>query len=52
MPSVCNLVANGNHDARWLARFEDDYHRIWLGTLKIWIDEFVTTTIRCVDDLG
>jgi len=50
MPSVCDLVANGNHDARWLARFEDDYHRIWPGTLEIWIDEFVTTTIRCVDD--
>ena len=26
MPPVRDLIANGNHDARWLARFEDDYN--------------------------
>jgi hypothetical protein len=25
MPSVRELITDGNHDARWLARFEDDY---------------------------
>ena len=50
MPSIRELIANGNHDARWLARFEDDYDRVWLGAFEVLIDEFITTTIRRVDD--
>src|SRR6266567_1763340 len=50
MPSVRELIANGNHDARWLARFEDDYDGVRLGTFEIWVDEFVTTAIRRLDD--
>jgi hypothetical protein len=32
MPSVRDLIADSNHDARWLARLEDDYDgvRAWL----------------------
>ena len=50
MPSVRDRIANRNHDARWLTRFNDDYDRVWLGEFKILIDEFITTTIRRVDD--
>ena len=50
MPSVRNLVANSNHDARRLAGFEDDYDCVRLGSFKIWIDEFVTTALRRLHD--
>jgi hypothetical protein len=50
MPSIRDLIANSNHDARWLARFEDDYDCVRLGTFKVWIDEFVPTAIRRLDD--
>src|SRR5580765_1784772 len=46
MPSVRDLVANRNHDARRLARFEDDYDCVRLRSFEIWIDEFVTTALR------
>src|SRR5580704_14002376 len=41
MPSVRDLIADGNHDARGLARFEDDYHGARLGSFEVRIDEFV-----------
>jgi hypothetical protein len=50
MPPVRGLVTNSNHDPRWLARFEDDDHCVWLGTFEVWIHEFVTPTIRRVHD--
>src|ERR1700719_1176637 len=50
MPSVRDLVANSNHDARRLAGFEDDYDCVRLGSFEIWIDEFVTTALRRLHD--
>src|SRR5437764_1395331 len=50
MPSVGDLIANSNHDARRLARFEDDYDCVRLRALEIWIDEFVTTALRRFHD--
>src|ERR1700730_10973655 len=43
-------AAPASYGPSWLARFEDDYHCVWLGTFEIWIDEFVTPTIRRVED--
>ena len=42
MPSVCGLIANGNHDPCWLACFEDDHDRVRLRAFEVWIDKFVT----------
>src|SRR4249919_3225932 len=50
MPSVRDLIADGNHDARRLARFEDDHHGAWLGSFEVRIDEFVATAFRRLDD--
>src|SRR6202048_5540718 len=50
VPSVRDLVADSNHDACGLARFEDDRHGIRLGVLEIRIDEFVTTALRGLHD--
>jgi hypothetical protein len=50
MPSVRDLIANSNHDARRLAGFEDDDDCIWLGSFEIWVDEFITTAVRRLHD--
>jgi len=50
MPSVRDLIADGNHDARRLARFEGDHHGAWLGSFEVRIDEFVATAFRRLDD--
>src|ERR1700730_1464030 len=50
MPSVRDLIANSNHDARRLAPFEDHYDCVRLGLFEIWIDEIVTTALRRLHD--
>src|ERR1700731_2540714 len=50
MPSVRDLIANSNHDARRLAPFEDHYDCVRLGLFEIWIDENVTTALRRLHD--
>ncbi len=50
MPSVRDLIADGNHNACGLARFEDDHHGAWLGSFEVRIDEFVATAFRRLDD--
>src|ERR1700730_4724750 len=50
MPSVRELIANSNHDARRLARSENDYDCVRLRSFEIWIDELVTTAFRRVHD--
>ena len=50
MPSVRDLVADGNHDARRFSRFEDDHDCVGLGPFEIRVDEFVTTALRRLDD--
>ncbi len=50
MPAVGRLVADGNHDAGWLTRFENDDDRVRLGTLEIGLDKLVTTAFRCIQD--
>src|ERR1700731_3500650 len=50
MPSVRDLIANSNHNARRLARFEDHYDCVRLGLFEIWIDEIVTTALRRLHD--
>src|ERR1700724_1575167 len=50
MPSVRELIANSNHDARRLAPFEDYYDCVRLGLFEIWIDEIVTTALRRLHD--
>src|SRR3981081_3271228 len=39
MPSVRDLIANSNHDARRRAPFEDYYDCVRLGLFAIWVDE-------------
>ena len=46
VPSVCRLIADGNHDARWLTRFENDNDCVWLRAFEVSINEFVTTALR------
>ena len=50
MPPVRDLVADSNHDAGGLARFEDDHHGVRLGSFEIRIDEVVTTALRRLHD--
>jgi hypothetical protein len=45
MPTVCRLVADGNHDACWFT-FEHDDDGVWLGTLEVGVNELVTTALR------
>src|SRR5215475_7338827 len=49
MPAVCRLVADGNHDACWLARLEDDDDCVRLRTLEVGVNELVTTPLRGID---
>jgi hypothetical protein len=46
MPAVCRLVADGNHDACWLTRLEDDDDCVGLSPLEVGVNEFVTTAFR------
>src|SRR5215470_7456972 len=46
MPAVRCLVADGNHDARWLAGFEYDDDCVRLRTLEVGVNELVTTALR------
>jgi len=50
VPSVRDPIADGNHDARGLPRFEDGYDGVGLGSFEIRVDEFVTTALRRVHD--
>src|SRR5712671_7938854 len=50
VPSVRDPIADGNHDARGLPRFEDGYDCVGLGSYEIRVDEFVTTALRRVHD--
>src|SRR5882757_3113148 len=50
VPSVRDLVADRGHDARRLARLEDDHHSVRLGAFEIRIDEFITTAFRRLYD--
>ena len=50
MPSVRDFVADGDHDARRLASFEDDHDCVGLGPFEIRVDEFVATALRRLDD--
>src|ERR1700680_2215385 len=45
MPSVRDLIANSNHDARRLAPFEDHYDCVRLGLFEILIDENGTKSL-------
>jgi hypothetical protein len=49
-PSVREFIANSNHDARRLPRFENDYDCVRLRSFEIWIDELVTTALRRLHD--
>src|SRR5215468_1461249 len=46
MPAVRCLVADGNHDARWLAGFEYDDDCVRLRTFEVGVNELVTTALR------
>jgi hypothetical protein len=50
VPSVRDFIADGGHDARGLASFEDDHDCIGLGPFEIRIDKFVTTARWRLDD--
>src|SRR5712691_11050436 len=50
VPSVRDPIADGNHDARGLSRFEDSYDCVGLGSFEIRVDEFVTTALWRVHD--
>src|SRR5262249_26241597 len=46
VPAVCRLIADGNHNACRLARFENDDDRVRFRTFEVGIDEVVTTPFR------
>src|SRR5262249_40134910 len=48
MPAVRRLVADGDHDACRLARFENDDDCVRFGTLEVGINELVTTAFRSI----
>jgi hypothetical protein len=54
IPSIRDLVADGrhagSHDARWLARFEDNDDGVRLCSFEIRVDKFVATALRCLHD--
>src|SRR6516162_4895358 len=46
MPAIAGLVADGDHDACWLARLQHDHDRVGFGALEIGLDERVATPFR------
>ena len=50
VPSVCDLVADGNHDPRRFSRLEDGHDGVRLGPFEIRVDKFVTTALRRFDN--
>ena len=50
VPSVCDLVADGNHDPRRFSRLQDGHDGIRLGPFEIRVDKFVTTALRRFDN--
>src|SRR5215471_4841043 len=50
MPPVRDVVADGSHDARRLARFEGDDDGVGLGSVKIRVNKIVATTFRRIYD--
>src|ERR1700741_36083 len=50
VPSVRDLVADGSDDACGFSCFENGHDVIGFGPFKVWVDEFVTTALRCFQD--
>ncbi len=49
MPAFFCLVADGDYDARWFARLQDDDDLVRLGALEVRL-EFVAATFRRIQD--
>jgi hypothetical protein len=50
MPAVGGPVANGDHDARRLARLQHGDDLVGLGVFAIGLDELVTATFRRIQN--
>ena len=48
MPTV--FRADGDHDAGWFPGFENHHYLIGLGSLKVWVDEVITPSLRCIQN--
>ena len=50
MPAIAGLVADGDHDACWLARLQHHDDLVRLGALEVRFDEFVATAFWRLQD--
>jgi len=50
MPTVRLLVADCRHDPRGFSRLQNDDDLIRRCALEVWVDKFVTTALRSLDD--
>src|ERR1700745_4530738 len=48
MPAL--FFSDGNHDPGWFPGFENHDHLIFLGVLKVAIDEVITPSLRRIHD--